>query len=464
MEKRNLTEYLSPETVEQLTGEAFQQPAAPKKKKAGPALALAASLAIIAMAVNPAPVYAAVRGLLYFLPGSGGTTQLPPADYWLPEEEYSYEGDGVSYFVTYLYRRGDTLALGVEKKAENALPPKDQLHFEEQHALPEDAASLSTPEDGPEEALLPWLAGEPPSPAPPEQQANKITVAIREEGGAVLDLWPDGHNVMTAYDTETGRGIFTEELVFEDFTLERFTLILDGQVEFPVTLKQVDPEDYRLDPAATVRDSGYAMTLLPLNSNCTRFALIPEPEDREGVPRGTYWTPFVFSIQAVGEDGTVYPAESSGSRAGGQEYYIPGIPEGRIRQVTVTGILESTRYEKAPAALKLPALEPGEEQAMEQELRLWNLTVEAEAAGLDTDGRMWVRLRLPAGDGVRYNQLDLDWPAEKGGGGSILEAGENGERLLTLYHNGMGHRAGKSTKLTVSFSSVVREGRWEFAQ
>ena len=385
----------------------------------------------------------------------------------------------------------------MEKKAENALPPKDQLHFEEQHALPEDAASLSTPEDGPEEALLPWLAGEPPSPAPPEQQANKITVAIREEGGAVLDLWPDGHNVMTAYDTETGRGIFTEELVFEDFTLERFTLILDGQVEFPVTLKQVDPEDYRLDPAATVRDSGYAMTLLPLNSNCTRFALIPEPEDREGVPRGTYWTPFVFSIQAVGEDGTVYPAESSGSRAGGQEYYIPGIPEGRIRQVTVTGILESTRYEKAPAALKLPALEPGEEQAMEQELRLWNLTVEAEAAGLDTDGRMWVRLRLPAGDGVRYNQLDLDWPAEKGGdtaggmwvgvglpageggrynlldlewpaenggGGSILEAGENGERLLTLYHNEMGHRAGKSTKLTVSFSSVVREGRWEFAQ
>ena len=120
MEKRSLTEYLSPETVEQLTGKAFQQPAAPKKKKAGPALALAASLAIIAMAVNPATVYAAVRGLLYFLPGSGGTTQLPPADYWLPEEEYSYEGDGVSYFVTYLYRRGDTLALGVEKKAENA--------------------------------------------------------------------------------------------------------------------------------------------------------------------------------------------------------------------------------------------------------------------------------------------------------------------------------------------------------
>ena len=99
MEKRNLTEYLSPETVERLTGEAFQEPAAPKRRRAGPALALAASLAIIAMAVNPAPVYAAVRGLLYFLPGSGGTTQLPPADYWLPEEEYSYEGDGVSYFL-----------------------------------------------------------------------------------------------------------------------------------------------------------------------------------------------------------------------------------------------------------------------------------------------------------------------------------------------------------------------------
>ena len=112
--KRTINDYIPEETLCRLTEEAFEAPAAEgRPAKAAPRiLALAASLAIVVTALNFDTVYAAVRELLYFLPGSGAVAQEEPVEYWLPDREYSAQVGNTRYLVTYLYRRGDTLEIG----------------------------------------------------------------------------------------------------------------------------------------------------------------------------------------------------------------------------------------------------------------------------------------------------------------------------------------------------------------
>ena len=164
-----------------------------------------------------------------------------------------------------------------------------------------------------------------------------------------------------------------------------------------------------------------------------------------------------FDIRATGEDGRTYEAEAVNSRPGCQEYYIPEMPETRIREIVLTGILESTRYEKPPAALTIPALELGEIKELDQRVDLWNFSVEVLAAGLKEDGTLWVKMRTDCEEGVRLNQLDLDWPVERLSLTHTLEEGSQ-----TIAADGMGHRAGKKTRLPVTYASVVREGEWRF--
>ena len=117
--KQTINDYIPEETLCRLTEEAFEAPAAEggPAKRAPRILALAASLAIVVTALNFDTVYAAVRELLYFLPGSGAVAQEEPVEYWLPDQEYSAQVGDTRYLVTYLYRRGDTLAVGVKMKS-----------------------------------------------------------------------------------------------------------------------------------------------------------------------------------------------------------------------------------------------------------------------------------------------------------------------------------------------------------
>lgn len=534
--KRTLSDCISEETVLRLTEEAFENAGAERKpaRTAPRLLALAASLAVVVTALNFDTVYAAVRELLYFLPGSGAVAQ-EPVEYWLPDREYSAQVGNASYFVTYLYRRGDTLAVGVEMKATSEPEYRESAGSGDGGWIAlltdEEKAKLAAGETG-REYLCPLtdeekkklveehknklLAGEieksdgyqvfgptvdlsegsqshseeapaqegpyshpefidPPESRPydpavdgpidgpvnlpaPVKKAHGVEISFLDEGGNPIDLEHTGHT--SSQVIGMGEMEAEEALEVEGFTYEKFTLVVNEYLRFPVELHRVDPEDYALTKSAVAEDAGYRVSLLPLNENCTRFALIPEPvgEQEERAPKGTYWNPMSFDIRATGEDGRTYEAEAVNSRPGCQEYYIPEMPETRIREIVLTGILESTRYEKPPAVLTIPALELGEIKELDQRVDLWNFSVEVLAAGLKEDGTLWVKMRTDCEEGVRLNQLDLDWPVEKGL--SLTHTLEEGSQ--TIAADDMGHRAGKKTRLPVTYASVVREGEWRF--
>jgi len=446
MEKRDLTEYISRDTLERLTEEAFEQPG--KKERRGGLsrfAALAACAALVVMALNFDTVYAAVRELLYFLPGSGTVTQETAADYWLPREEYSAQTEAGDYFVTCLYRRGNVLSLGVKKEVTGL--PKHDWGLSDEETLR--FAAGEDPEDLP-------ATGEP---APDALFSKRLTVAIRDEQGAELDLMDTGRNSFSTHDLSTGEGSFEEELEVEDFTLDRFTLVLDDSVEFPVELYRVDPEDYILDPSLSDQSHGYNISLLPLNQRCTRFALIPTPVDQaQDIPENSYWTALTFDLTAVGEDGKVYQPETVNNRPRCQEYYIPSMPETQITTITATGILESTRYDKPVASVKLPALELGEERVLDQEVPLWNYTLKVKSAGLTGEGNLWVGVEYKGRNGDRWlNQLDLEWPD-----GSQYDSRGIEDNSYVTSRGGMESRAGKKTTLPITFVSVVQKGLWEF--
>ena len=81
-----------------------------------------------------------------------------------------------------------------------------------------------------------------------------------------------------------------------------------------------------------------------------------------------------------------------------RETQAEGFP---LTTVTVTGILESTRYEKSPAAIRLPAMKPGEEKKLEQRIDLGNIVLLPQAAGLTAEGELWVRLAWEGEEGRR---------------------------------------------------------------
>lgn len=468
--KKPLTDYLSEDALYRLTEEAFQSPAAGEKpKKALPRLlALAASLAVVVCLMNFDTVYATVRELLYFIPGGGPVSQENSGDYWLPDREYSAQVGDTSYFVTYLYRRGDTLSIQVEKEYKQDfiqfLTEEEKLqmaagensvteHFEEEYG------PYSHPESGaPPPESRPYDPDK-DGPAAPERVIADLQIAFLDEAGNPLDLEHTGHNSFRAYGE--GEAEASEVLELSGFNLERFTLVLDETVRFPVELRRVDPEDYALTKSAVAEDAGYRLSLLPLNDRCTRFALIPTPvgERAEQAPKESYWSALSFEIQAVGEDGVTYKAESTTSRPGCQEYYIPGIPETRITSITVTGILESTRYDRSPAAVKLPALEPGEIVEPGQEIDLGNVTLTVRAAGLSPEGQLWVRVAWDPSGGRSLNQLDLDWPKQDDHL-TMSHSVEEGAQVISA--DNMTWRAGKKTTLPITFVSVIQEGRWEF--
>lgn len=501
--KQTLSDCIPEETVLRLTEEAFETAGAEKKpaRTAPRLLALAASLAVIVTALNFDTVYAAVRELLYFLPGSGAVSQ-EPVEYWLPDWEYSARVGNASYFVTYLYRRGDTLSVGVELKATSdpeyressgsgdggwiaLLTDEEKLKLaageiesggtqvfdpsegSQSHSgeAPTQEGPYSHPEfiDPPESRPYdPAVDGPIDGPVnlpAPVKEAHGVEISFLDEAGNPIDLEHTGHTSSRVIGM--GELEAQEALEVEGFTYEKFTLVVNEYLRFPVELHRVDPEDYALTKSAVAEDAGYRVSLLPLNENCTRFALIPEPMGEQGsrAPKGTYWNPTSFDIRAVGEDGRTYGAEAVNSRPGCQEYYLPEMPETHIKEIAVTGILESTRYEKPPAVLTIPALEPGEIRELDQRLDLWNFSVEVLAAGLKEDGTLWVQMRPDCGEGVRLNQLDLDWP--KGDRGiSLTHTLE--EDSQTIAADDMGHRAGKKTRLPVTYASVVREGEWRF--
>lgn len=441
MERRDLTEYLSQETILRLTEEAFSRRAKERKVRSLPRwAALAACLALVVIGVNFDTVYAAVREFLYFLPGSGPVAEQSFPDYWLPMEEYTAHTKKADYFITYLYRWDDTLSLRVKKVIQGpGLMPDADAYAEAREAAEKD------PSAPPVESLLPGFS----------------QIAIRDEEGNLLEFEDDHHSAFAVYSPDQAE--FEEEWEFSGFTLERFTLLLDDAVEFPVQLRKIAAEDYAVAGGTTVLDQGYAVTLLPLNQNCTRFALLTALDDAGNAPEGSYWNSLSFETEVVGESGTVYEAESVNSRPGCQEFYLPQLPEEKIEKITVTGILESTRYEggKRPV-LTLPALELGDEADLDMEIPLWNDTIVVQAAGLTEDGELWVGF-FCQGEGRRLNQLDLEWPkgSERSQHTVQRTAVEEGGRY-TVYTPGMETRAGKKTTLPISFVSVVQEGRWEF--
>lgn len=451
MEKRELTRYLSEETVARLTEEAFSFPAAETgKRKTSRLLALAACLALVVAAVNFDTVYAAVREFLYFFPGSGAAgEETASLEYWLPTQEYAAATEAGEYFVSYLYRRGDVLSLRVEKKV-SGLPKEEDRHFEEASPLPEG-------EDSGGAMTLPYTEN---GPAAPDRVLPELSIAFRDENGAELDLPQEERRVFAVHDETKGTAVFAQELEMEDFIWERFTLVLDGEVEFPVELFKADPESYALSRSVAASCAGYRLSLLPLNENGTRFALIPAPEaDRaKAAPAGSYWE--ALWVEAIGESGTVYQAENVNTRPGCQEFYIPGLPEERMVSVSAGGILESTRYEKPPAAIKVPALEPGEEKTLDQRIDLGNIVLLPQAAGLTPEGELWVRLAWEGEEGRRLNQVDLRWPdAPKE---TWISHNTLQEGAFLLSHNGMAAQAGKRTSLPVTFLSLVQEGEWSF--
>lgn len=457
MERRDLTEYLSQETMLRLTGEAFAESDQAQKVRRFPRwAALAACIALVVMAVNFDTVYAAVQGLLYFLPGSGPVAEPSFPDYWLPAGEYSAHTEEADYFVTYLYRWGDTLSLRVKKEISGYVMPLER----------EEMAQVASGE--------PSHLGQ----EAPEAVADMMTLAIRDEDGTPVELEDSHHSVFAVYGDDQAK--LEMEWEFSDFTLERFTLLLDGAVELPVELQKIAVEDYAVAGGTTVRDAGYALTLLPFNENCSRFAILTAPDeeaDGKTPPEGSYWSPLSFDIAAIGESGTVYEAQNVNSRPGCQEFYLPDLPEERIVNITVTGILESTRYGdniavitaagvlestrywgKDHPALGLPALELGEEAALDTEVKLWNDTLTVEAAGLTQEGELWVRFRYQE-DGRRLNQIDLEWPGSTRPSQRTTMDEVGGYTTAALE---MADQAGKKTVLPVSFVSVVQEGRWEF--
>ncbi len=448
MERRDLTDHLSQRMLEQLTQEAF---GAPVKRKGGfsRGLALAACVALVVMAVNFDTVYAAVQRLMYFLPGSGAVAEEEMAgDYWLPEAEFTACTRQGNYVVSYLYRRGDTLALGVKKEV-TGLPT-------EEDSVPLPGEPDATPSKAPQ-----GMAGEP---APEARQTGPLdlVVDIRDGEGNLLELEKAQNNVFSTHDMTTGKGSSEVYLEFEGFTLERFTLVLDKEVEFPVELRRVDLESYILDPDFSSRSHGYTISMVPLNQNGTRFALMPAPEDQTGdIPETSYWSPLTYDIKAVGKDGKVYQPETVNSRPGCQEFYIPELPDTQITTVTVTGILESTRYDKPKASVRLPAMKLGEEVELDQEISLWNHTLKVEAAGLTREGTLWVRVQQEGQNGDRWlNQVDLEWP-------ETANQHHTGERSMEdnsyiIGTTGMESQAGKRIDLPVTFVSVVQKGWWEF--
>lgn len=450
MEKRSLTQCLSEETVTRLTEEAFAFPVQSREKKIIRLLPLAACLALVVMAAHFDTVYAAVWELLYFLPGSGAVREESiPLEYWLPAREYAASAQGGDYAVSYLYRRGDTLSLRVEKKV-SGLPKEEDRHFEEAPPLPEG-------EDSSGATVLPYREN---GPAAPERALPDLIIAFRDENGAELDLPQEERNVFAVHDETNGTAVFAQELEIEAFTWERFTLVLDGEVEFWVELSQVDPERYDLSHSTAASCAGYQLSFLPLNETGSRFALIPAPEGEQAgaAPAGSYWN--AIQVEAVGESGTLYQAESVNNRPGGQEFYIPGLPEERIVSVSAAGILESTRYEKSPAAIRLPALKPGEEKKLEQRIDLGNIVLLPQAAGLTAEGELWVRLAWEGEEGRRLNQLDLLWPDAPEKTWVSHHTLQNGFFLLS--HNGMNAQAGKRTSLPITFLSLVQKGEWTF--
>jgi len=444
MEKRDLTEYISRETLERLTGEAFEQfPEKGKREGFSRAAALAACVALAVMAVNFDTVYAAVREFLYFLPGSGTVTQETAADYWLPEEEYSAHTEAGDYFVTCLYRRGDTLSLQVNKEVTG-------LPVQEESDPPEGEADPS------QEQLLREMAGEP---APDTQIPQRLSVAIRGPSGEEVALSEEKYNTFVVYDQTTGEAELEERWEFSDFTLDHFILVLDGRVEFSVRLRQIALDDYAVSNGTTAHDRGYAITLLPLNQNCTRFALITAPETEGTAPAGSYWSPVAFDIAATGESGREYQAESVNSIPGCQEFYLPEMPEERIAAITVTGILESTRYDKPAASVTLPALSLGEEVRPDSQVELWNFTLDIESAGLTPEGELWVRFRDDRLGDRWLNQIDLEWP--EGPQRPTMHSTMEDDGYTTSC-TGLEGRAGKRTTLPITFVSVMQKGLWEF--
>lgn len=447
--KRTLTDCIPEETICRLTEEAFEVPAAGEKRgRTMPRLlALAASLAIVVTILNFDTVYAAVRELLYFIPGDGPVSQEDSTEYWLPDRDYSAQVGDTSYFVTYLYRRGDTLAIQVEKEIKGQVVT--WLEGEEEILTEEEKLKLT--------------AGE--STAAPNKRTTRLEgleleITFLDENGIPLDLEHAHHNSFHVYGEKEAE--INEALELSGFTLEKFTLVLDGTIRFPVELRRVDLEDYALTKSTAAEDAGYSLSFLPLNDDCTRFALIPVPvgERAEQTPEGSYWAPLGFAISAVGEDGVTYSAESTNSRPGNQEYYIPGLPETRITKIVVTELLESTRYNKSPASVKLPAMEVGEEQELDQKIDLGNITLTAEAAGLNEEGELWVRISWDQAGGRRLNQLDLKWP-EKNGAVSQRLTLEDASQTISAIDD-MTRWAGKKVSLPITFVSVVQEGLWEF--
>lgn len=439
MEKQDLTRHISQDAVLRLTEEAFSYSGkARKTHRAVRLAAMAACLALVVVAANFDTVYAAVRELLYFFPGKGPVAEQSFPDYWLPTEEFSAHTADADYLVTYLYRSGDTLSLRVKKEIPDYVMPPE----------PEELSKAAAGE--------PSATGQ----AAPEAVADMITLVIQDEDGVPVTFFGDSHrSVFAVYGDDSAK--LEVEWEFTGFTLERFTLSLDGAVEFSVELQKIAAEDYAVAGGATVHDAGYALTLLPLNQNCTRFAILtaPDGEAKADPPSGSYWSPLTFDLAAVGESGTEYEAQPVSSRPGCQEFYLPDLPEEKIINITVTGILESTRYEeKKRPELRLPALEPGEEVTLDAELTLWNDTLITEAAGLTEEGELWVRFWCHE-DGRRLNQIDLEWqegrlPSQR------TAMGEDGSYTTSALE--MGQRAGKKIKLPISFISVVQDGRWEF--
>ena len=440
MERQDLTQYISQETMLRLTEEAFSRQAEKQKARSLPRLAaLAACIAFVVIAVNFNTVYAAVRELLYFLPGRGPVVENALPDYWLPTQEYAAHTEEADYFVTYLYRSGDTLSLRVKKEIPDYVMPPE----------PEEIVKVASGD--------PSGTGQ----QAPEAVADMIALVIKDEDGVPVTFFGDSHrSVFAVYGDDTAK--LEVEWEFTGCTLERFILELDGIVEFPVELQKIAAEDYAVAGGTTVRDQGYALTLLPLNRNCSRFAILTAPDgETQGVtpPAGSYWNPNIFDIAVMGESGTTYQAESVNSRPGCQEFYLPELPEEKITDITVTGILESTRYdEKKRPKLQLPALELGEMVILDAEVKLWNDTLTAEAAGLTKEGELWVRFRCGE-EGRRLNQIDLEW--REGRLPSQRTAMDEDGRYTTSSLE-MADRAGKKTTLPISFVSVVQEGKWEF--
>jgi hypothetical protein len=433
MTEKRLTDCISRETLERLTQEAFEEPARRRRPALRRGLALAACLVLVVLAVNFDTVYAAARRFFYFIPGNGPVAEEEGTVYWLPEEEYHVSTGKAEYTVTYLYRRDTTLSCWVEKKMDQAQFPEEEM------------AESPGEEDG--------NGGQ----AAPSRVIPGLKVEFLDpEGNPIPGQETWSHSV---YDATQGGAVFGKAVTLENFTWEEFTLVLDGTVKLPVRLRQVNPEQFSLEHTLVASNRGYTLSLLPLNSSCTRFALIPAPAEEKEVPVGRYWSALSFHVKLLGEDGLWYEAEYVNSAPGCQELYVPGLPHVKMEEMTVTGLLESTRYEKSAVVLQVPPLEPGEEVELDQPLELDNITLFPSSAGLDPDGRLWVNLDdWDDGNGRRLNQVDLSWPESKSHGGSIIR-----NDSCTIYHEGMSGYAGKSLELPVTFVSVVQEGEWSFS-